>query len=514
MDADTSFVVLKSNSINGNTGSNGAKITVGIIAVLMVMFFLLYMGLQNRKEKLQQIKENPNGCDELKYLPPLDYEDDLSSSDEDYYYQEYFDDNDPKYKYNPDDIKIKKGKGIKTMEINDDPVDISGMDLTYDPDDVIEATAEELSRKVVAANTGNCASGMSPNQFGLCYSVHRKNPVSINPNPEVRAAKTVLSYKGLTNEQINALIKHIHDYVQKQSREYNREEYLKNLYVDAFRNVLQGMSPGNKNHVENMRAINRGIAKTHSKSKKIKVESFRERMENMDDNNPSTYDSNNMELPVYADKSLQSKLKGLKKKSDLLMEEDIAYQFGKKGNQQQIRDLRGEAADEKELSMDAALYGSNNRIESSNLCEDDTIRNKNLFNNCYAELERDNIDAGVVSLDADTDVNRETVPAALCADNSRRYKNLFDMCYQPAYSVEEDPLYEANFQNQPMYGEGRFDGYNFCPNGEPVNEDGVCLNLPEEKTYDEYLKRVNNAGCDLVDALFPGSLKRKKYNFK
>jgi hypothetical protein len=392
---------------------------------------------------------------------------------------------------------------------------------------------------VAAANEGSCPGGLMPTEDGVCVSViGDRLPKFVyslaSTRPILAATQTRLSGAGLTPAQINAVIADVTNYVTEVTKEYPVDEFVKNVYLDAFGKTLHELSGlrrerfsmrGGINDVR--RKVSSAMARTSAILPAIRQFSMRERLtvrkglHEYFDPTPSTAvdasaTSGSIKNPQEADALLQESIKraiqdgsysslGASTLIDPSSECASGSVRDESGNciagpskmtPEELEALRKKAFESGEFSPDA--YS----LDAPTICSDGTNK-LDAGGMCFAPLETVKHDLSQVSYSTAQTIMNTIAPSGECADGTFVGFDT-DACYSKVRSATELGLNSNPVPYKP--DPNHLNEYNVCEENIILDSIDVCPNAKSQVLDNErFLRSLADTQKHLYDRLFPSA---------
>lgn len=334
------------------------------------------------------------------------------------------------------------------------------------PDNVIPRAVEIRDVKpyqyqsYVASDDSLCADGNQPLDDGQCPGVvGNRVPVVFfklpSVEPVVLGAGTVMKDLKITPEQSKLILDNVTKYVASKAGDTPDDKFVRDLYIDAFANVLADVTPGS-NKIETMKSIS-NVRKSNPKAvvaKTGRVINQRKLKEHFEVA-PSAADAAKM----------------------IATETDV----------------------KKRIAFETTQY--DNGAQPGDSCNNSTSVYENILNGCYSS--RFPVVAGVEKNKpysyADSIVNT-TFPGDMCPDGTIADEyGCFGGIRPPEISLET----KRNFN---VYT-GHKQQYDFCPNNEFLPEIDTCKTVSEQEDFIRFKQDLDDNKKHLYDVLFPGPRK-------
>jgi len=296
--------------------------------------------------------------------------------------------------------------------------------------------------------------------------------------PIVLGAGNVMQNMKITPEQSKMILDNVTKYVASQSGNTPDDGFVRDLYIDAFANVLADIEPG-ANRIETMVSIKTGTNRTTRTNKAAA--------------NKAAAVANKVAVKANKAKS-DSGIISIRQKT-------LSENFEVAPSVDEATKMIQTATDvKKRLVFETSQYDNN--AQPGDSCNDSTSVYENILNGCYssrfpaaAGLETSNKQYSY----ADSVVNT-TYPGDMCADGTIADENGCLGGIRPSgVSLET----KRNFD---VYT-GQKQQYDFCPNNEFLSEIDTCKTVSEQEDFVRFEKDLQEGKKHLYDVLFPGPRK-------
>lgn len=343
---------------------------------------------------------------------------------------------------------------------------------------------ESTFNNVNSFDSGFCPGGLAPLSDGTCpglvanpgqlYGRLYKNPVT---KDILMSATQVMQNQRMPKAQIDLILSEVSKYVETEAAKYDRPEYVKKLYTDAFAHALHNVKPGS-DLKETMIGTRVGINRTSIRAPTLKKIAMKEHMGQK---------TNMFGITIARRRGVHEHFNGNTESSN------VSENVGTAGVKEFTKEIEGTLT---------SYDNYNDRfLADANECGDGSLMSENAFENCYAKPgSAEALPNNASSFRTSTSYSFMD-DSAQCKDGSYIDGDGVVSCYDKVVRGGKKLNNNTNYNN--VYKKSA--GWNFCPNDEYQEEIGGCQVKLEQSDYDRMTRELKEGKKHLHQILFPGT---------